>query len=311
MRDISDKTSTQRTAVATATIALSAETLKRLKSGDLPKGDPLPIARVAAIQAAKQTSAIIPYCHPVPVDFADCQFEVHETGITITTVVKAIYKTGVEMEALTAASVAALTIYDMVKMVDDSAEISGVRLIKKTGGKSEFLRLPPDRIRTAVVVLSDSRSSGKKEDRSGKLIKDRLVERDISVEDFRVIPDDHERIVETLKHLADELKVDLVVTTGGTGVGSRDNTPEAISEIIDREIPGLSEAIRLYGFERNPLSMLSRSVAGTRGKTLIISFPGSVSGVEDAMNATMPALLHAIAMIRGADHDAEREAEKR
>lgn len=305
MRDISHKPSSLRTALATASISMSAETVKSLKTGALPKGDPLPVAKVAAIQAAKNTSAIIPYCHPLPIEFADCRFDILETKVRVTTEVKAIYKTGVEMEALTAAAVAALTIYDMVKMVDESAEISDVRLLRKTGGKSDFARQSAGAIRSAVLVLSDSRSAGKKRDRSGTLLCERLKEFGVSVEAFQVIPDEENMIVDTLRHYADELKVDLVLTTGGTGLGPRDHTPEAVGQVLEREVPGINEALRMYGLNRNPFSMLSRGKAGTRGKTLIVCLPGSVGGVGDAVNALMPALLHAIAMMRGGEHDEE------
>ena len=116
---------------------MSAETLQLLAQDKLPKGDPRPVAKVAAIQAAKNTSQIIPYCHPLPIEFADCKFTVGSDRIEIVTEVKSNYKTGVEMEALTAASVAALTIYDMLKIVDVSLEIESVRLLSKTGGKSD------------------------------------------------------------------------------------------------------------------------------------------------------------------------------
>ncbi len=289
---------------------LRAETIERLNSGNLPKGDPLPVARVAAIQAAKNTSAIIPYCHPLLVEFADCRFEILEKKIRITTEVKAIYKTGVEMEALTAATVAALTIYDMVKMVDESAEISEIRLLKKTGGKSDYQPQSAENIRSAVLVLSDSRSSGEKPDRSGQLLCERLKGLGFSVDEFQVIPDEPDLIVETLKRFAEDLKVDLVLTTGGTGIGPRDRTPEALSKIIDREIPGISEALRSYGLERTPFSMLSRGIAGTRGNTLIVSLPGSISGVGDAVNVLAPVLRHAIAMMRGHGHDEVRGREE-
>ena len=125
----------------------------------LPKGSPLAVAKVAAIQAAKNTSTIIPYCHPIPVEFVGVEFHLDEDSIEIECTVRAVYKTGVEMEALTAASVAALTIYDMAKMVDDLMQIESVTLISKKGGKSDFA---PDLInrkpgakqhRAAVMVL--------------------------------------------------------------------------------------------------------------------------------------------------------------
>ncbi len=140
MRDISEKTVTHRTATAKAVVRASESTIDMVRQGSVPKGDPLPIAKVAAVYAAKNTAQMIPYCHPLQIDFADCTFNVGKDRIEITTEVKATYKTGVEMEALTAASVAALTIYDMLKMVDAGIEIVTISLLKKTGGKSDYLK---------------------------------------------------------------------------------------------------------------------------------------------------------------------------
>jgi len=138
MRDISEKKTTQRTAIAHAIVRASKSTIDMVRQNKVPKGDPLPVAKIAAVYAAKNTGQLIPYCHPLPIDFANCEFSIGKTTIGITAEVKATYKTGVEMEALTAASVAALTIYDMLKMVDTSIEIESVSLLKKTGGKSDY-----------------------------------------------------------------------------------------------------------------------------------------------------------------------------
>jgi cyclic pyranopterin phosphate synthase len=140
MRDISEKSVTQRTAIARAVVRAKKSTIDLVRQNKVPKGDPLPVAKIAAVYAAKNTGQMIPYCHPLPIDFADCNFKVGRETIEITTEVKATYKTGVEMEALTAASVAALTVYDMLKMVDTGIEIESVSLVKKTGGKSDFLK---------------------------------------------------------------------------------------------------------------------------------------------------------------------------
>ena len=140
MRDVSEKIVTKRTAVARATLRAQPETIRTIAEGRLPKGDPLPVAKVAAIQAAKNTSQIIPYCHPLPVEHLGVAFAFESDAIRITTTVVAHYKTGVEMEALTAAAVAALSIYDMAKMIDPAMVIEEVRLLEKTGGKSDFAR---------------------------------------------------------------------------------------------------------------------------------------------------------------------------
>jgi cyclic pyranopterin phosphate synthase len=146
MRDVSEKTVTRRTATARAVLRAAPDTIRTIAEGRLPKGDPLPVAKVAAIMAAKNTSQIIPYCHPLPVEHLGVDFEIGTDTITVTTRVVAHYKTGVEMEALTAAAVAALSIYDMAKMIDPGMVVEQVALIEKTGGKSDFNRPEgPDR----------------------------------------------------------------------------------------------------------------------------------------------------------------------
>ena len=302
MRDVSRKIKTLRTATATARLHLHPDTIALIHEQKIPKGNPLEVAKVAAVQSAKHTSDIIPYCHPLPIDHVSVEYTFGENWISVTTAVKAIYKTGVEMEALTAASVAVLTLYDMLKMLDEEMSIDEVRLVKKTGGKSDF-RAPEGRIfRAAVLVMSDSVADGKADDKSGVLLVERLKSEGLEIADYSVIPDDKTLIAGKLKRYADEMKLDLVFTTGGTGFGPRDVTPEALEEVIDRDAPGIAETIRSYGQERLPLAMLSRSRAGLRGNTLIITLPGSPGAVTDGLDAVLPAVLHAFSMIEGKGH---------
>lgn len=301
MIDVSNKPTTLRTATAEATISVSREALLVMKSGGLPKGDPLPVARVAAVQAVKRTADIIPYCHPIPVEHVSVEFDVKEDDaepeIRIRVSVRAIYRTGVEMEAITGAAVAALTIYDMMKMVDEGMIIHDVRLLSKRGGKSDHRDVFERPLRAAVLVMSDSIAAGKKSDASGLMIRDRLLAADIDVVEYAVIPDDIDAIRSTVLRYTDDLRVDLVVTTGGTGFSPRDCTPEALSGLFDKEIPGMSEAIRYYGQSRTPYSMLSRGVAGIRGGSIVLTLPGSRKGVADALDAVFPGLLHSFKML--------------
>jgi cyclic pyranopterin monophosphate synthase len=302
MRDISQKPSTLRTARAQAVLRAAKSTIAAVKAGQVPKGDPLPVAKVAAIQAAKNTSRIIPYCHPLPIDYVGVEFQLGDDTICATIEVKAIYKTGVEMEALAAASVAALTIYDMLKMIDEEMEILGIKLLEKRGGKSDYKNKFPRPLQAAVLVMSDSISAGKKQDESGKIIKGRLEQAGIEVIDYSIISDDRTIIEETLKKYADQMKLDLVVTTGGTGLSPRDCTPEAMANVIEKEIPGITETARTYGQNRMPYSMLSRGKAGIRGKTVLINLPGSRGGVADSLDAVFPAVLHVFNMMRAGGH---------
>lgn len=303
MRDVSQKVSTLRTAVARSVLRVSPHTIKQIREGTLPKGDPIAVAKVAAIQAAKNTSSIIPYCHPLPVDFVGVDFHLDEDSIEIETTVKAIYKTGVEMEALTAATVAALTIYDMAKMVDEVMQIESVVLVSKTGGKSDFaVAEVTGARRAAVFTLSDSVARGKNKDVSGKILVEALEAEGFEIADYTVLPDDEAEIVPAVRRVCDELKVDLLLTTGGTGLSPRDNTPQAIKRLLDTELPGVSEALRQYGQSRNINAMLSRGVAGLRQKTIIVTLPGSSGGVRDGLKVLFPSVRHAFKMLEGEGH---------
>jgi len=300
-RDVSSKADTLRSAKAVASLSVSPATVEAIRSGKVPKADPLAVAKVAAIQSAKQTSLLIPYCHQVPLDYIGVDIRLENDTIVITTEVKAIWKTGVEMEALVAASAAALTLYDMLKIIDTTMEIQSVRLTEKKGGKSA-LRDSGSGLTAAVIVLSDSVSKGEKEDESGKLLLRRLQEFEIDVSHYAILPDDRAMIENTLCTLAESRKFNLIITTGGTGIGPRDVTPEATAAVIERRLDGVEETLRSFGQHRIATAMFSRSVVGVRGSTVIINFPGSSSGVEDGINALFPSILHSFRMLNGEGH---------
>ncbi len=303
MKDVGEKLDTLRVATAEANIKVEEETINTVKAGMVPKGNVLDIARAAGILAAKKTSELIPYCHQVPLDWVSVDFEILEGMILVRAQAKALWRTGVEMEALTAATIAALTVYDMLKPIDDSLEIVSVKLIEKRGGKNDWKENFRTPLKTAVLVLSDSVSQGKKEDKSGKTIIEKLEKEPVEVVEYRIWPDDFETIKRELIRLSDIEGVDLILTTGGTGLSPRDVTVEATKEVIEREVPGVSEAGRIYGFRRTPHAMLSRGVSGIRGKTMIINLPGSSRGVAESMDALFPWVLHSFRILRGGSHE--------
>lgn len=156
-------------------------------------------------------------------------------------------------------------------------------------------------IRAGVVTISDKGYAGEREDVSGALLADLLRGMGAEVVARTIVPDDPERIQQTLIHLADDLGLDVILTTGGTGFTPRDHTPEATRAVLDRETPGLAEMLRWEGYRRTPLAVLSRGVAGLRGRTLIINLPGSPRAVQEGMEALAPVLPHAVQMARGED----------
>lgn len=149
-----------------------------------------------------------------------------------------------------------------------------------------------------IVTMSDKGSQGQREDASGAAIKEMVVQLG-DVLQYRVVPDDPEIIKATLMEFADEHQLDLILTTGGTGLGPRDNTPEATLAVIHRQVPGLAEAIRAESLKKTPKAMLSRAVSGTRGKTLIINLPGSVKGVRECLEVVLPVLPHGLEILSG------------
>lgn len=152
--------------------------------------------------------------------------------------------------------------------------------------------------KTGILVMSDKGSRGEREDRSGKQIEEMLGSQ-FSVDFYGMIPDDKEIIVERIKLLCDEKQLDLVLTSGGTGFAPRDVTPEACLEVIEKPVPGISEAIRSVGMQKTQKAMLSRGVSGIRGKTLIINLPGSVKGVRESLEIVLPVLPHGLDTLRG------------
>ncbi len=154
-------------------------------------------------------------------------------------------------------------------------------------------------IRVGVLTLSDRGAAGKREDKSYEEIKKVLEENDFRIEEYDLLPDDETLIQQYLKTYVDEKHLDLILTTGGTGVSPRDITPEATRAVLHKEIPGIAEAMRRTSAESTPHAMISRSVAGIRDRSLIVNLPGSPRGARENLLAILPALPHAIAKIQG------------
>jgi molybdenum cofactor synthesis domain-containing protein len=166
-------------------------------------------------------------------------------------------------------------------------------------------------IRAGILTISDKASRGERVDTSGAAIAELLATIDANVQRSEVVPDERDQIAATLRAWADSDELDLIVTTGGTGLGPRDVTPEATAEVIERPVPGLGELMRSAGVKHTPMAALSRGIAGVLGRCLIVNLPGSEKGVRESLGAVIDILPHAVELLRGrlGDHPPQADAQ--
>jgi len=292
MVNITHKPTTLRKAVAMAMLQVSRqETIDAIILRQVPKGDVFEFSKAAGLLAVKKTSDVIPDCHPLPVEFTAIRHSIEGLTIIIEVEVHTIYRTGVEVEAMHGAAITALTMYDMLKPIDKAVEITTIKLLQKSGGKSDQRKEAGKELTCAVVVCSDSVSKGESTDTTGKTVIDRLKQYGLEIVAYEVIPDEI-TIIRSKAETLTASNIDLIIFTGGTGLSKRDVTPEAIEPMLETPIPGIMEAVRHYGQERMPYAMLSRGVAGFKKNSLLLTLPGSVRAVQEIVDALFPQILH-------------------
>ncbi|MDR3231244.1 MAG: bifunctional molybdenum cofactor biosynthesis protein MoaC/MoaB [Synergistaceae bacterium] len=340
MVDVGGKEPTPRVAEAEGFVCLTDAITRAVREHATAKGDVLKVAELAGIMAAKRTPELIPLCHSIRLDNLRVECVLDEAGrrIIIRATVKAADVTGVEMEALTAVSVAALTIYDMCKGIDRGMSIGGIRLLRKSGGKSgDYVNpdaavpvfsphaqghshvSPDDRgnearpVRAGVLTVSDRGAGGEREDTAGPALCELLSSWGAEVVRRDVVPDEPDAIIERVRRWIGEDGENpphLILTTGGTGLSPRDVTPDALLSIADRTVPGMGEVMRAESLKHTPNAPLSRGLAVTVEKCLIAALPGSRNGAIQCFEALRPSLRHALEILNGWSREGDVSVEE-
>lgn len=322
MVDVGKKEMTPRCAIAQGRVVLSPESFQAIHDHQNPKGNVLAQAEVAGILAAKKTADWIPLCHPIPIEQIKIRFELESerNSILVLCEVSTTAKTGVEMEALSGVTASLLAIYDLSKVFNSEITITDVRLNFKEGGKAGVWNHPESHcvreelrkkrvdskvlqgIPTAVLTVSDRCARELSEDLSGKLAINLLNDWGADLKDYCIVEDEINKIQGAVLRQIREFNCRFIITTGGTGVGPRDVTPEAFEKMWKKQIPGIGEFLRSSGAEQTPFSWISRSVGGIIDEALVIALPGKPSAVQEGLFSLQSLLPHLLHIAEGGQH---------
>ncbi len=292
MIDISHKRTSLRYAKAGGKLFAGPEVIERVKNKSVPKGDVAEVARSAGIQAAKRTSEWIVFCHSLPLDWVEVSMEYEPDGLRFTAEVRTVWKTGLEMEAITAVQAALMNAYDMLKPLQVDMELGEIKLLEKRGGKSDYSDEFSSSLKTGLLIVSTDKKSGKRKDSAGQIIREKLEGQPVDLVVDENLQEDRTTLRQRIEELTGDGGLELLFLCGGTGLGDNDFVPEILKEFKGREIPGMEEAMRDHGIAQTPFGMLSRQKAVLINSTLVIALPGSSGGARESLDALFPGVLH-------------------
>lgn len=308
MKDISHRQSTLQTAQAMAIVFCKAETVAHVAEQQLQGGMLFDMARAAGFLAAKLSPQFLPQTLVPNLEGVDLSFGfLHElkdeeqlpglegsSGIFIQSTVRSIGRINIEMEALSAASIAALHIYESLKAKDQALEIGKISLIKQ----KEKHKKNEDTLTCAILVCGSDIASGQRADKTGQWIKERLTAENTNIVAYELVSDNKTEIQnQVLQWVAQD--IDFIFTTGGTGLGPKDLTVSAITEILERHADGITSAMRHFGEARTPMTMMGLLAAGIIKDSLVLTLPGSSNGARESLDALLPTLFHTRKILKG------------
>ena len=285
MDDSSSRPEAQAKAEAEAKVYFNNGTEKIILEDGNPKIDIITAAKIAGIQAAKKTSEFIPLHHSNALNWVEIDIKVVEKYLKITSTVKAITRSSLEMEALTAASVAALTIVDLCKDSDPGVTIQDLKLVQHTSKKK--ILTTKTSLKVGIIVISDRVIAGLAEDEAGQILQDGFKEAGYQVDNYSIITNDADKLIEKIQDWLEQ-DIELVVTTGGNGIGPRDITLSSLEPFFDYRLEGVEQTLHSIAQINNSGFYVDRLAAGKIGKTIVICLPMDAGLAQDALNIFLP-----------------------
>jgi molybdenum cofactor biosynthesis protein MoaC len=295
--DVSNKGETLRRATSQAVLRINPEIIKQIKneSSEIALSES---AKIAATLAAKKTWELIPSSNLSQFDNVKVELSVRNEVIEIVVELQGVCKSDLEIESLTAVSIAALSVYDMLRSSEGSVMIESIRLLRKSDEILELSEKVARKIKTAVLFINVSEHLLEKDKQAEKFTIDALTKKNADIVESKIISNTQNEIEYNIKQFCDEKNVDLLITFGGIGITSEDIVPEVTMKLIEKKIDGISEILRFYGQKKSPLVAFSRGVAGIRGSSLIINLPGNIREISESLDLLFPRILYVSKMIK-------------
>lgn len=285
MNDASAKPAAQNYAQAEGKVYFSKQAGEIILEKENLKNDIITTARVAGIQAAKRASEFIPFHHSKNLNWADLDFKIENETIVISAVVKAVTQSNLDMEAMTAVSVAALTIIDLCREHGFEAHIRDIKMVPRETSKNMLAVRSPQKV--GILVISDRIMAGLAEDKAGQILKDGFKKAGYNSDNYTIISNNADTLIEKVQHWL-EIDVELIITLGGNGIGPRDITLTSLEPFFDFRIEGIEQTLHSIAQLNNNGFYVERLAAGKIGKTLLICLPLDQSLAQNAMNALLP-----------------------
>src|SRR3970040_982505 len=295
--DISNRVETLRRAVSQAVLRINPEIITQIKN-ESSETALIESAKIAAILAAKKTWKLIPSSHFSQLENVKVELSLRNEVIEIVVELQGVCKSDLEIESLTAVSIAALTVYDMLRSSEDSVMIESIRLLRKSDEILGISEKVTRKLKTAVLIINVSEQHLEKDKQTEKFTIDALTKKDVDIVESKIMPSTQHEIEDTIKQFCDEKNIDLIITCGGIGLGPEDILPEVTMKLIEKKIDGISEILRFYGQRTSPLVSFSRGIAGVRGHSLIINLPGNIREISESLDLLFPRILYWSKMIK-------------